>query len=357
MQSDDSSHNDFHHGHDLETGMVARAREWTDLFPWLRLVRVLRTAASPPLLFLVAITFLIWWLGITFLFGEKAFFAFHEPGRATVFEQGTLRSPTALFEALSTFEQRMMPTAVVDVRNLPANRGLGYAKSMLLILWTLLTWLPTALTVSRQGSLLTAGRPLQGFLTTLIHSLRSLPKALLAAVVPLACVLLIAASIWGLGLVSKIFDGVRVLEFLCAIIVVLISIPCGLLAFGASFALPLGWAAIGIEKECDALDSLSRGYEYLLRRPIHLVLYVVVGVVLMMIIGVLAFGVANAAASIVATACYWSGASAGMANTSHRMVMQLPWIIVITLFWAIVGGGYLLLRRDAGGQEVEDLEL
>ena len=59
----DSSREEVHRGHDLEAGLLARVREWTDVFPWLRLGRTLRVAGSPPLVFLMATTFAVWCLG------------------------------------------------------------------------------------------------------------------------------------------------------------------------------------------------------------------------------------------------------------------------------------------------------
>ncbi|MEM9588560.1 MAG: hypothetical protein AAGA03_14855, partial [Planctomycetota bacterium] len=36
-------------------------------------------------------------------------------------------------------------------------------------------------------------------------------------------------------------------------------------------------------------------------------------------------------------------------------ISKAPDIMVLTLFWGLIGASYLLLRKDAGGQEPEDL--
>ena len=60
------------------------------------------------------------------------------------------------------------------------------------------------------------------------------------------------------------------LEFVLALVAAAIALPCGILAFGANVAVPLSWAALTNERDPDPLDSLSRGYEYLFRRPLRL---------------------------------------------------------------------------------------
>ena len=54
----------------LKRGFSARVREWNDVFPWLRLGRTLRIAASPPLVLLMAVVFSIWWFGETLILGS-----------------------------------------------------------------------------------------------------------------------------------------------------------------------------------------------------------------------------------------------------------------------------------------------
>ena len=93
--------------------------------------------------------------------------------------------------------------------------------------------------------------------------------------VPLACVLVVmAVANTGHLVGSAEFDSERwTTLFGTAAIAALLAIPCGVLVFGANFAVPLGWAAMAVEREPDPLDALSRGYEYLYRRPLQLVMY------------------------------------------------------------------------------------
>ena len=44
-----------------------------------------------------------------------------------------------------------------------------------------------------------------------------------------------------------------------------------------------------------------------------------------------------------------------MVATSTHLLDYLPVVVLLTAIWSLLGGVYLLLRYDAGGQEVEDL--
>ena len=68
---DESIRDEVHSGHDLESGLLARVREWTDAAPWLRLGRTLRVAASPTLVLLTSGVLLVWWFGAITFFGEE----------------------------------------------------------------------------------------------------------------------------------------------------------------------------------------------------------------------------------------------------------------------------------------------
>jgi hypothetical protein len=223
------------------------------------------------------------------------------------------------------------------------------------MLWTLLVWTPAAMLLARQGALLTAGRSMVGLKPGISHVIGRTPAAWLAAIVPLACVFAIGMLIIILGWVSRVVDGIQVFEFMLALVVALIAIPCGVLAFGANVAVPLSWAALVNESDPDTLDSLSRGYEYLFRRPLRLVTYVAVSLAILFVVGFLASAVAWAASSVAASMLNLAGSSINVTRMVIGILRHLPAVIVLTVMWSLVGGVYLLLRYDAGGQEVEDL--
>lgn len=349
MNADDSADDreEIHRGHDLEAGLISRVREWTDIFPWIRLGRTLRVAGSPPLLMLVAVTVAVWWFGSRLIFGEDSFtqsypaLTSESEGSVDVSRQGAM---------LAVYFRGLIPSVIFDI-------GTGSVRwgELLNIIWSLLVWTPTALILARQGALLTAGRTLVGLKPGLAHAFRRTPAAWLAAIVPVACVIAVGLMIFVVGLASKVVGGVPALDAIFAVAVAFVAIPCGILAFGASIAVPLSWAALVNEQDPDTLDSLSRGYEYCFRRPLQLALYGLVALAVLWVAGFLAWGVAWAASSVASGMLGMSGSSAGVPRLAVAMLQQLPAVVVLTLTWSLIGGVYLLIRCDAGGQEVEDL--
>jgi len=350
MNSDDpdAGREEVHRGHDLESGLFARVREWTDLFPWLRLGRTLRVAGSPPHVFLVAVIFSVWWLGQSLLVGDDP------AGNRILLSRLDLRSVSDLPERSAAIVARHVhgssPTSLLDVA-----AHLPWWRSLAGIAWSLLVWAPTAMLLARQGALLTAGRTMVGLKPGMNHVIRRAPAAWLAAAVPLACAIAIGLLIVIVGWLARFAEGIIVLEVLLAIVAAVIAIACGVLVFGANAAVPLSWAALANERDPDALDSLSRGYEYLFRRPLQLLWYVAVSLGIVMAVGVLAAGVGSAAVSVATAMLAFSGGSPSVLLRTQQVLQYFPTVVVLTLAWSLLGSLYLLLRYDAGGQEVEDL--
>ena len=59
--------------------------------------------------------------------------------------------------------------------------------------------------------------------------------------------------------------------------------------------------------------------------------------------------------SVAASLLNLAGSSANVPLMVIGVLGHLPAVVVLTVMWSLVGGVYLLLRYDAGGQEVEDL--
>jgi hypothetical protein len=343
MTPEDSSatnETQVHDGYDLETGLLARLREWIDVFPWLRLIRILRVVGSPPLLGLVALTLVVWKIGITLLALDQTTPEVPEIA-STVNQQ---------FNFFTAFIAHLNPASVFD-----GDPEIVWWKTLLGIGWSVFVWTPVALLLSRQGGLLTAGRPLMPLSAALSLALSRTLAGWLAAVVPLGCVGVFAVLIMMIGWISGFVGDITWLNSLLAGATLLFAIPCGLLAFGANVAIPLSWGALANERDPDAMDSLSRGYEYLFRRPLHLAAYLLVSAIIASIISILAVGVTKTAIQINTQLLEFAHAAEGMVVTSSNLLDYLPVVVLLTALWSLLGGVYLLLRYDAGGQEVEDL--
>lgn len=330
VHSDQVHSDQIHQGYDLETGMLVRAHEWIDLFPWLRLVRVLRVAGSPPLLMLTAIVLSLWFAGGQLILGENAI-----DSEQAVVDAG---------QATGVLASRLLGSSETSL-----------GRRVAAVIWATVIWSTLGLFLARQGALLTAGRTLISLGPGLSLSARRTPASWLAALIPFVCLLPFALAALLIGWLTSFLPEIWPVQGLLGLIVALIALPSGLLTFGAMFAVPISWAALANERDADSLDSLSRGYEYLYRRPVQLVLYVLIGLLLMSIAGGLAWGVSMTACQLASITLGSVGASPQLTTSTRNVLQLLPPVVVATLFWSLLGGVYLLLRRDAGGQEVEDL--
>ena len=364
---------EHHRGHDLESGVLSRLREWTDIFPWLRLGRTLRLAGSPPVLLIVSAALFVWLL-VLGLFDVRPL---GRPGQLLVgprISDQVLLNDSVFTESIRLGGLPMLaglPSRLLDSNSLRQAEPLHGGFRLLICLVSLLIWTPVLLLLLRQGALLTAGREMTGLGESLKFVLRRTPAGWWAAFIPFVCVALLAIPIVLAGWLEHALGGISILAWPLSLVLVLLAIPCGLLAFGAAFAVPLSWAAIANEPVPDPLDALSRGYEYLYRRPLQLALYTLIGAVVLWVVMLLATGISGSALGI-AGRCLGSGPLVGgnvgalpegeivgpsLAARTAVLLLFVPVIVTITLFWGLLGGVYLLLRRDAGGQEVEDLWL
>lgn len=307
-------------GSSLERGLLTTVRQWVDVFGWIRLGRVMRMAGSPPIVTTVLAMTLLWVM-VTNVAGS----------RSLLVGWGPLSS-----------SQTPIHLPVPDVSWVSAVIGCS--------LWMLFV-VPTILLLMRQGALLVAGREMTGLFATLKYVGRRTPHAWLAMIIPVACTLPFALAVWLLSLLGGLNGTAGVFSWLVGFGIFLASLPAGVLLFGALVAVPLSWSAIVNEREPDVLDALSRGYEYLYRRPLQLLLYLAVtGGLLWVIAGL--YGCIAQTAVMFAASTSIDGPAVPAAVSFFAI---LPVVGVITVFFGCCGGIYLLLRLDAGGQEPEDL--
>tara|TARA_R110002049_G_scaffold27321_2_gene94264 strand:+ start:484763 stop:485863 length:1101 start_codon:yes stop_codon:yes gene_type:complete len=333
---------DVHAGYTPEGGVLARLREWTDVFGWLRLVHVLRIAGSVTALGTVAITLAIWVLGVQWIGNPK------EPDEFARF--GTAVQVSGLQSVVGRYAVAT-PSSLLDRRDFPSS----LRRSLLFVVWSTFTWAPAMLYLMRQGALLTAGRSLADAKEAAGLAIRRTPLAWLIATIPLVCGLAVGISVMLLGLISRVSMGVQWIEFFFAVGIAIVSIVGGVLLFGANFSVLLGWTSLINEEQPDALDSLSRGYEYLYRRPLHLAMYLAIALIPLWVVVRLSAGITQSAAHLCQRMLSASGASDNVRDMASQLMFQFPTVVAITLAGGLLGGIYLLIRCDAGGQEVEDV--
>jgi hypothetical protein len=311
-----------------EQPLFDRIRTWTDVMPWLRLVRVARLAGAPVWLALVVIVDLVWRVGLEQLVGRLA--------TGSLVVDGWLTS-TALGDLIWT-GLWAHPVAAPRMEGVPL-----FLFHWAGVLWTFVCWTPVAMVLLRLGVLLTAGRDLPGFVETWKIIGQRLKSAVVISALPGLCAFPLLLFLW-------FADGIATAErahnewaYVFAPLAVPAALIVGLLMAGAKAAIPFGLAALVSQEKVDAMDCLSRGYEVTFRRLPQLALFLVPAVV---VISILVGGwhlVALAASSTMRNPV-WTA-----------MLMRVPIVVGITVGWAMLGGVYLLLRQSAGGQEVEDV--
>ncbi len=341
----------MHGGHRLESGILARSREWVDVLPWIRLGRVLRLAGSPLTLIIVALVHVVWSAGL----GVAG--AAFPPVVLVAGDDGLFR-PLGLFLRVAG---AINPVSVwADTSSWRLTLGVG--------VWTALIWTPVLLMLTRQGALLTAGRDLIGTSDALRVAIRRTPVTWLALVTPVVCISALLIPVVALGWLRRGIVGdvsfgdsagamSAVTDAVVGVLMLATLLPAGLLALGSFVAIPAAVAAIINEPTPDPLDALSRGYEMVFRRPLQLTGYVLVAGVCAVVIGAMGLGVSWLCESMVRpilppVAAIEDPRGGGVVTSALHF---FPSGLVFALCWGLVGGTFLLLRRDCGGQEVEDV--
>jgi hypothetical protein len=317
------SDSEIHAGYEFEEGMFSRMRSWIDVAPWIRLVRVLRILASPLNVGIVAIA-----LALTKAVSNASL------GRTEL-------SP--VWDLKSNFDR------VVQIFT---SGGLSQTTAIGILLF--LVWVPVVQTVCRGGAMLTAGKSLPGVWMTMRVTFSRLWKSYVVGIVPWICVFGFCCLLFLIRLPS-LFWTVPAVSASTGWIIGVSSVPIGILGFGALVAIPLGLVAMVNEPDPDPIDSLSRGYEYLYRRPLSLVWYVSVSFVLVYLAGYLLRGIGLVSSWAVLMIVSMISPDAIQFATARDALSLIVSAWQLTLMFALLGGVYLLLRRDAGGQEVEDL--
>ena len=345
----------LHAGHDPESGMLVRVREWVDLLPWIRLMRVTRIAGSPPHLILVAVALALWALGVDAIVRVV-------PARIApegIFSEGHAGAsdPVDVSAGGSDFPTLASPARMLAGR--PASIPPGAMAAaitpwhLMLVLWAALVWGPVISVLARQGARLSVGRELADLSTVAGVAARRCLASWAVAILPLLAIVFLGLLLAAAGWTVRHWGGVPVLAFSVTAGSMVLALFAGIVAFGGVFAVPLGWAAITNEADGDPIDALSRGMEYFFRRPLHLALYLAAGLIPLVVVDRIAWGVADMAILIAGVSVGGGSSQPGMAWTDW--IRHLPSVVSLTLGGALVGGIYLLLRQDAGGQEPEDL--
>lgn len=358
-----------------ESGLLMRIRSWRDAFPWLAIVDSLRPATSVVVLLMIA-------LATTVALALEQFFVppQPDPSRSTPtaeISNSAFLGPTQLtiepatktltFSATSIGALRLVvgptfrmlnntTTASSKTDSTTTSSKLGPILHALLHQFLLVgVWIIPAGFVIRQSGLAMAGRLLLGTGETLrliaSRALGYLGVVLIPAIIMFAtyAYFLLVAAAYRSPLVGPILGGIL------DVLGIPVAIIGGLIGFGSFIAVPLGWAAVSLERDGSSFDGISRGYEYTLRRPIQWLLYGFIGLIVLCALVLLSAGVATVAETIISSTANLMAPKTIPGRISIIVVSYIPTVVQLTVFWCLLAWFYLLLRRSANNQEIEDV--
>ncbi|MDM4016820.1 hypothetical protein [Roseiconus lacunae] len=321
---------EIHAGYEFETGMFDRMRSWVDVAPWTRLFRVLRLLASP--VYIVMVVMAVW---VSMLLGNML---------------GVELS--ALYAPMGLIRPEIVPRTVSAPLSMMSQTSFSLS-SLVGVIVCLGIWTPVIQVVARAGASLTAARGLPPAGETLRLTWKRLLYSYAVPLLIIATIFFALLGLYALQLPVVLFPH-RIVGVTVGWLVGLAAVPVGVLIAGSMVAIPIGWAAMICEKDPDPIDSLSRGFEALFRRPLQLVGYVVLAMLLV------ALTQWFSSAALAAANFAWMHVPGAMTHAREFQISAIAATASVAVAWCLtlqfglLGGIYLLLRRDTGGQEVED---
>jgi hypothetical protein len=278
-----------------DTHTKVREVAWTELFPWLMLLRSVRIALMARVLVLGAgglIATVVGWSLLTEAFSHSTdpvistwrantnlkiwLNAVHGKTDFTWVDTSA-RSAGEVFDSarewlvhgpimIWTYFTRPF-IAMFDAKLTPV----GFLFLLLCGVWELLMWGLFGGAITRIAALKFTRDEAPGLIAALKHAFSKWPSYSLPPLVALAGASVFAIQLVFLGFVMRI----EVLAFLAALIwpfVILLGLMMAVLLIGALVGWPLMWATVSVEGT-DAFDALSRSYAYVYHRPWRLLWY------------------------------------------------------------------------------------
>lgn len=378
-----------------------RSVVWTQVFPWLIIVRVFRIAVSARMLILgaagILLTLNYWamlatmftvpekdrpWLapadGCPWLAIDRAVADHWTEQLAQDVSPSLPPGPRGSAGALDTSffgAWRQLSAPMVAMFALDASVS-DVAVLLCAAFGSLAIWAFFGGAMARIAAVQLACDEYLGLTAALRFACRKWVPLFAAPLIPACGIVAAGVPLWVLGLLLRSGVGMFLVSLIWPVALVFGAIMA-LLALGLLFAWPLMWATIAAEGS-DSFDALSRAYAYLFQRPIHYLFYALVAAVLAwpswIVVGTITSGVVGMA--------YWS-ASWGSGETVISTVTprvgddieglgrvgavvirfwataakSLGVGFVYSFFWGGIAAIYLLLRRDVDATEMDEVFL
>lgn len=363
---------------------VLRAVAWTEICPWLKIVRVFRLAISFRVLLLGAAGAVLMMAAWSILAG--AFHVQDESTRAWM-APGTgcpMRScaQSPFFTPASEQLDRMPMVGVwmqlsrpVWAAFAPGGPRVSVLCLFLCGLSSLAIWAFFGTAIARIASVQLAADERVGLVAALRFACSKWLSCFSAPLWPIGGVCLLAIPLAILGLLMRVGIGLFLVGLLWPLFLAL-GIVMAVLLLGVLVGWPLMFSTVSTEGT-DCFDALSRSYAYSFQRPLHYLFYAAVATAL----GVLGWIVVWFVTEKVIDLAYWGaswGCSAERANWIREGSDELKGIggagasvirfwcgclrvlalgFIYGYFWSAVSAIYLLLRRDVDATETDEVYL
>lgn len=390
-----------------ERGTILRAIAWTDLFPWLLLLRTFRLSISVTVMALATLGTLLtpvgWWAAEALFVSDEmrqvgpmysargAELDDWARDRARIVEstgQETARTPLPLLiesqwsisSAWNTSWQRLERTFLQIAEPfrmllvLNANPA-TYAYFLMGGLWTLLVWSLFGFAICRRSALYLGREEKIGFVESLTFAAKRLFASWTAPLYPFLGMIPFAIVLFAAGLLMRSDLGAAIVGALW-IFALLAGLSVTLLFMGWFFGWPLMWPTLAAEGS-DAFDALGRSYAFTFQRPLHYFFYVCLAAA----VGAFAFtfvqffgdavlylthflatwGMGIERATELEAANTAADASGPLAFAADAIaffdagVRVLQEAFLYAFFFSSMTAIYLLLRKDVDHTELDDL--
>jgi hypothetical protein len=391
-----------------------RAVSWSEVFPWLKIVRVFRLAIAPRALILGALGILLtvigWW-AVGNIFGTDSA-ATHwlkpfverqvpaVPGPAGVGESRAVAERVWPWEALvKAVPNKPGEIDFGDLKTRPAepvtdswmllsqpalqgiwNTGFGLADIVAIILcglWAAAVWAFFGAAICRTAAVQLAADEQVGAFAAMRFAAGKWPAYFAAPLFPVGGVILAAIPVIILGLIMRAGGSGIIVAGILWPLALAAGFVMAILLLGLLFGWPLMWGTISTEGT-DSFDALSRSYAYTFQRPLRYLFYAAVAA----FIGALGWLLVQQFAAGVVWLSYWA-AGFGLGEDGLKSIMGTggapltgaayvgAWLIWLfagcvkllafgyffSYFWSAAAAIYLLLRRDVDATEMDEVYL
>jgi hypothetical protein len=355
-----------------------RSVAWSEVFPWLMLLRALRLATSAPLLLAATVGVLLMpqgWHAAALLLGEPAGQSVAQWPVNDVTEAAAsglpfeIASPPQLTWPRSWREFTapmlgVLPGGVQPVRHVfridASWRELGYFA--LGTLWNIVVWAFFGAIIVRTAVMQFGREERVGLVDAGRFAARRYSAFVGAPLFPLALTVVIVLFSIPVGWLLRFDVGVLLAAFVW-VFVLLGGLLAAVALIGLLFGWPLMWAALSTEEMGDVFEATQRSFSYTFGRPLHYAWYALIALIIGSAACVLvqwmaelvvylsfwlvSWGSGSESLQALPGADAWRFAGVGIIAWLSQLVLTVASSFRYAFFWCAAGAIYLLLRRDS----------